>query len=193
MEELQIDLLEGRTRPQVEYTFRYPKTPGGRSPFDRFWRQTARGLQRQAWREPGRFPTVLASEWQETRRDARFCSGFLDISRKIGHGDWSLWRVSATFSLQSTGPQPLRGLLGNDWQKTLQPIVLQRLEEGKGENTFFRGWQRRACTLLRDGRFYLTDEGLCLWFPQETLGPKNAGLPTVLLPYDSLDILRRLC
>lgn len=194
MEELQIALLEGRVGRQVEYAFRYPQTGGGRSPFDRFWRQTVRTLQRQALRESGRFPTTLSCEWQETRRDARFCSGFLDISRKLGHGDWSLWRVSATFSLQSTGPLALRQLLGSDWQKALQPLVLQKLDAAAaGETPFFRGWRRRACTLLREGRFYLTGEGLCLWFPQETLGPKNAGLPTVLLPYDSLDILNRLC
>ena len=194
MEELQIALLEGRVGRQVEYAFRYPRTAGGKSPFDRFWRQTVRNLQRQAQREPGRFPTALACEWQETRRDGRFCSGFVDISRKLGYGDWSLWRVSATFSPQSTGPLTLRQLLGNDWQKALQPCVLQKLEgAAAGETPFFRGWQRRAAALLREGRFYLTGEGLCLWFPQETLGPKNAGLPAILLPYDSLDILRRLC
>ena len=114
MEELQIALLEGRIGRQVEYAFRYPQTAGGKSPFDRFWRQTACKLQRQAQREPGRFPTVLACEWQESRRDSRFCSGFLDISRKLGHSDWTLWRVSATFSLQSTGPLALRQLLEHD-------------------------------------------------------------------------------
>ena len=194
MEELQIALLEGSVGRQVEYTFRYPQTAGGKSPFDRFWRQTARNLQRQAQREPGRFPTTLACEWQETRRDGPFCSGFLDISRRIGHSDWSLWRVSATFSPQSTGPLHLRQLLGSDWQRALQPHILLRLEAvAAGESPFFRGWQRRVAVLLRQERWYLTGEGLCLWFPQETLGPKNAGLPTVLLPYDSLDILNRLC
>ena len=39
-------------------------------------------------------------------------------------------------------------------------------------------------------RIYLTGEGLCVWFPQEALGPKNAGLPTVLLPYVCLKNLR---
>ena len=194
MEELQMALLEGCVGRKVEYAFRYPQTAGGKSPFDRFWRQTAYSLQKQAQREPGRFPTALACEWQETRPNGRFCSGFVDISRKLGYGDWSLWRVSATFSPQSAAPLTLRQLLGHDWQKALQPHILQKLEAAAaGETPFFRGWQRRAVALLREGRFYLSGEGLCLWFPQETLGPKNAGLPTVILPYDSLDILGRLC
>ncbi len=194
MEELQIQVLEGRIGRQVEYAFRFPQTAAGRSPFDRYWRQTAHRLQRQAGREPGRFPTALSSEWQETRRDSRFCSGFVDIHRRIGHGDWSLWRVSATFSPQSPAPLPLQTLLGRDWQKPLQPLLLQRLETvAAGETPFFRGWQRRVTALLGRGNYYLTAEGLCLWFPQESLGPKNAGLPTVLLPYDTLDILKPLC
>ncbi len=193
MEELQIKLLEGRTGRQVEYAFRYPQTAAGRSPFDRFWRQTALSLRRQAGQEPGRFPTRLTGEWQETRRDERFCSGFLELSRRVGHGDWSLWRVSATFSPQSPAPVPLNRLLGRDWKMPLQPLVLQKLEDvAAGETPFFRDWRRRAIPLLGQGRYYLTPEGLCLWFPQEALAPKNAGLPTVILPYDTLDILNRL-
>ncbi len=193
MEDLRIAVLEGRRGRQVEYAFRYPQTASGRTPFDRFWRQTAVGLQRQTGREPGQFPTVLASEWQETRRDDRFCSGFLDISRRIGHSDWSLWRVSATFSRTGTDPLPLGRLLGRNWPARLRIPVLERLAAAEGETPFFRGWQRRAEALLGGGRYYLTGEGLCIWFPQETLGPKNAGLPTVLLLYNALDILRPLC
>ena len=37
----------------------------------------------------------------------------------------------------------------------------------------------------------LTEEGLALWFPQESLAPRNAGLPTVLLPYAALEGLLR--
>ncbi len=194
MEELQVRVLEGRAGAQVVYAFRYPATLSGRSPFDRYWRGVARQLARQTGREAGRFPTIFSGEWQETRRDERFCSGFVDISRRVGHNDWSLWRVSATFSARSAAPVPLSRLLGRDWQRALQPIVLQRLEElSAGETPFFSTWRRQAAGLLARGRYYLTPEGLCLWLPQETLAPKNAGLPTVLLPYDTLDILERLC
>ena len=44
---------------------------------------------------------------------------------------------------------------------------------------------------LRSGGYYLTEEGLALWFPQESLAPRNAGLPTVLLPYAALEGLLR--
>ena len=82
-------------------------------------------------------------------------------------------------------------LLGSNWKIALQPLILQQLEPiAEGESTFFRGWRRRAAAFLDGRRFYLTDQGACIWFPQEALGPRNAGLPTVLLPYDCLEKLR---
>ena len=190
MEDLLLRRPEGRWGAQVTYDLHYPATAAGNTPFDRWWRQQAEAVRRTAARERGHFPTRYAAEWQETRRDGRFCSGFLDVSRCIGHGDWTLWRISATFTKKSPHPLTLRQLLSCDWQTALQPMIFRKLEGlSMGETPFFRNWRRRC----RPGGYYLTPEGLCLWFPQEQLGPKNAGLPTILLPYDSLDILRRLC
>ena len=190
MEDLLLRRLEGRWGTRVTYELHYPATAAGNTPFDRWWRQQAEAVRRTAARERGHFPTRYAAEWQETRRDGRFCSGFLDVSRCIGHGDWTLWRISATFTKESPHPLTLRQLLSCDWQTALQPMIFRKLEGlSMGETPFFRNWRRRC----RPRGYYLTPEGLCLWFPQEQLGPKNAGLPTILLPYDSLDILRRLC
>lgn len=191
MEELQIRLLEGQGARGVTFAFRYPSTVQGNTPFDRWWLQRIRQLRQWALRTPRGHPTAYFSEWQETRRDGRFCSGFLDVSRRVGHGDWSLWRISATFGPTGGRPILMSALLGHDWKTTLQSPLLQRLQSvSQGETIFFRGWQRRACAFLDGGRYYLTDQGLCVWFPQESLAPKNAGLPTVLLPYDSLENLR---
>lgn len=191
MKELHIRVLEGRWGSQVEYALRYPSTDTGGTPFDRYWRQRMEAVRRHAARETGRFPTRYSAEWQETRRDKRFCSGFIDISRRVGHGDWTLWRSSATFGPVGSRPLTMNSLLGQNWRKALQPLILQRLEgAAEGEVPFFRGWQRRAGAFLDAGRFYLTGEGLCIWFPQESLAPKNAGLPTVILPYEESPLLQ---
>lgn len=194
MKELQIRLTEGRGRPQVEYALRYPATEGGNTPFDRYWQRQIYMLRRQVRQERGHFSTRYTSEWQLTRQDVRFCSGFLEIYRKIGHSHWSMWRIAGTFGPQNSSPITLNALLGMNWKRPLQPLILQRLESvSQGETPFFFDWKQRAVSALSGQRYYLTGEGLCLWFPQDLLAPKNAGLPTVLLPYDSLDILRRLC
>ena len=183
MEELEIKLLEGQWGSQVQYALRYPATPGGGTAFDRYWQRNVQLLRRQCGREQGNYPTRYASEWQETRRDSRLQSGFLDISRCIGYGDWTLWRLSATFSRGGNRQLLLTDLLGRSWRQLLWPAAVQRMEQAQGETSFFAGWQRRMAAAMDARRFYLTGEGLCLWFPQQVLGPKNAGLPTVLLPY----------
>lgn len=194
MKELQVRLVEGQGRQQVEYALHYPATDGGNTPFDRYWKGQIQQLRYQISRDTGRFPTRYTSEWQLTRQDLRFCSGFLEVYRSVGHSDWSMWRIAGTFTLKSDRPLPLHALLGMNWKQALQPLILQQLTTiAEGETPFFSGWQRRAVRYLSDQRYYLTGEGLCLWFPQELLASKNAGLPTVILPYDRLDILHHLC
>lgn len=194
MKELQVRLVEGQGRQQVEYALHYPATDGGNTPFDRYWKGQIQQLRYQISRDTGRFPTRYTSEWQLTRQDLRFCSGFLEVYRSVGNSDWSMWRIAGTFTLKSDRPLPLHALLGMNWKQALQPLILQQLTTiAEGETPFFSGWQRRAVRYLSDQRYYLTGEGLCLWFPQELLASKNAGLPTVILPYDRLDILHHLC
>lgn len=190
MEELEIRLLEGQWRGQVQYELRYPATPGGGTAFDRYWQRSAALVRRQCSREMGRFPTRYASEWQETRRDGRLQSGFLDISRCIGHGDWTMWRLSATFSHGGNRQLLMHDLLGGRWKQLLWPQALERMEAMQKETPFFVGWQRRMAAAMDGRKFYLTEQGLCLWFPQQVLGPKNVGLPTVLLPYDQVPELK---
>ena len=110
MNELNIRQVEGRGRQQVEYALRYPATDGGNTPFDRYWQGQIQQLRYQLARDAGRFPTRYTSEWQLTRQDIRFCSGFLEVYRKVGHSDWSMWRIAGTFAPKSERPLPLFAL-----------------------------------------------------------------------------------
>ena len=190
MEELEIKLLEGQWGKQVQYALRYPATLGGGTAFDRCWQRNIELVRRQCGREQGRFPTRYASEWQETRRDSRLQSGFLEISRCIGYGDWTLWRVSATFSYGGNRQLLLYDLLGRGWKQVLWPLAVRQMAQAQEETLLFANWQRRMAAAMDARRFYLTDTGLCLWFPQQVLGPKNAGLPTVHIPYDQVQGLQ---
>ena len=78
-------------------------------------------------------------------------------------------------------------------QQQLRPLLEQRLADlaRQAETPFFRAPALRLPAALRSGGYYLTEEGLALWFPQESLAPRNAGLPTVLVPYGALEGLLR--
>lgn len=194
MKELHIRSSKGKGRGQVTYELHWPTTEMGNTPFDRYWRGQIQQVYRQLTVDPGYIATHYTAEWQLTRQDLRFCSGFLEIYRKVGHSDWSMRRIGGTFSSKSRSALPLQTLVGTNWKKALQPLIFQEMEKLlEAETPFFSDWKWFAAHGLSEYRYYLTGEGLCLWFPQELLGPKNAGLPTVILPYDCLDILGRLC
>lgn len=190
-EKLEIGLLSGQVG-MTEYVLHYPKTAGNMA-FNRWWLQSVEQLRRRCIRAAGAQPAAYSAEWQETLQCPRAISGFLDISRKSGYADWRLWRISATFLTGSMQPAPLNALFLPGRQRRLAPMLEAAVAQlsMQGETPYFRGAEKKALLALHSGGYYLTGEGLALWFPQETLAPRNAGLPTVLLPYEALDGMLR--
>ena len=115
------------------------------------------------------------------------------MSRRTGFADWRLLRISATFLAGEPRPAPLSALFLPGRQQQLRPLLEQKLADlaRQTETPFYRCPAQGLPAALRSGGYYLTEEGLALWFPQESLAPRNAGLPTVLLPYAALEGLLR--
>lgn len=185
-EKIETGLLSGRAG-MTEYALHYPKT-GSNAQFDRWWLHEVEQLRRKCIQMAGAQSAFYAAEWQETLQSPKALSGFLDISCKRGYANWQMWRVSATFLAEMTRPAPLGALFFPGRQRQLAPMLEAAVEQlaKQTETPFFRGAAQKALLLLSSGGYYLTGEGLALWFPQETLAPRNAGLPTVLLPYEML-------
>ncbi len=190
--EIAAGVLSGRAG-MTEYALRYPTTQGRAAAFDRWWRKTAEALRRRCIRESGQLSVRWTAEWQETLQSPRAVSGFLDVGRRAGFADWRLLRISATFLAGEPRPAPLSALFLPGRQQQLRPLLEQRLADlaRQAETPFFRAPALRLPAALRSGGYYLTEEGLALWFPQESLAPRNAGLPTVLVPYGALEGLLR--
>ena len=190
--EITTGVLSGRAG-MTEYALRYPMTQGGAVAFDRWWLKTAETLRRRCIREGGQLPARWAAEWQETLQNSWAVSGFLDVSRRTGFADWKLLRISATFLTGAPHPAPLSALFLPGRQQQLRPLLEQKLADltRQTETLFYRAPALRLPAALRSGGYYLTEEGLALWFPQESLAPRNAGLPTVLLSYAALKGLLR--
>lgn len=190
--EITTGVLSGRAG-MTEYALRYPVAHEGAAAFDRWWLKQAEALRRRCIREGGQLPTHWAAEWQETLQSPRAVSGFLDVSRRTGFADWRLLRISATFLAGEPRPAPLSALFLPGRQQQLRPLLEQKLADlaRQTETPFYRCPAQGLPAALRSGGYYLTEEGLALWFPQESLAPRNAGLPTVLLPYAALEGLLR--
>lgn len=156
--------------------------------FNAFWRGRLRRLRQRAAAADTAFPMRMTADWQETRLDGQTVSGFLEIALCTGYADWRLERISATFLRGRRGNIPLGALLTVEGRRRLPPLTSEKVEQlsRQGETPFFPPRMRREETVLRPYRYYLTGEGLAIWFPQESIAPRTAGLPTVFFPFDEL-------
>ena len=161
--------------------------------FNAFWQSGVRGLRRRAaaYREP--FPARLTADWQETRLDAMAVSGFLDVAICVGYADWRLERIAGTFLRGRRGRTPLGALLTAEGRRRLHPLISEKVQqlEKRGEAPIFPSRLRKDEVVLHPHRYYLTDEGLAVWFPQESIAPRTAGLPTVFFSFDEIRGLLR--
>ncbi len=190
MGEPHIRVLEGG-RDGLEYRLSYPQTgvPG----VDRFWREHMTALRAQLLRERLSLPLRVRGEWQETRRDAAVFSGFTDVYRTVGYADERMERLSATFFPGGRRPAALGELFLPGGARRLMPILREKVQElaGTGESFFAPAFLSRPMMFVRPQRFYLTGEGLAIWFPQEHVAPRACGIPTLFFPYDEIkDVLR---
>ncbi len=96
----------------------------------------------------------------------------------------SLGRTGTVWDLRDGRPLALKELLGGFSRTSL----LSRLEEqiaarlSTGESLYYEEYPRRLSRFFRPDRFYLTPEGVVLYFPLQSLAPRAEGLPTFFLP-----------
>ena len=71
------------------------------------------------------------------------------------------------------------------WKKQLLQHAAQQIQdlEAQGIARYHDGWQHLLSRAFRPQDFYLTDEGLCFFFPLGSIAPEVEGLPTFCLPY----------
>ncbi|MBQ7492238.1 MAG: DUF3298 domain-containing protein [Clostridia bacterium] len=161
--------------------------------FNAFWQGRIRRLRQRTAAANSRFPLRVTADWQETRLDELAVSGFLEIAVCTGYADWRLERISGTFLQGRRGIVPLGALLTVEGRRRLPPLTSEKVEQlsEQGETPFFPPRMRKEEAILQPYCYYLTGEGLAVWFPQESIAPRPAGLPTVFFSFDEIRGLLR--
>lgn len=72
------------------------------------------------------------------------------------------------------------------WRKRLLDLTTQQIEEqiARQLTRYHENWHRQLHRAFHPHHFYLTEYGLCLFFPPESIAPSTAEIPTFCLPYD---------
>lgn len=72
------------------------------------------------------------------------------------------------------------------WRKRLLEMASAQIEdwEAQGIARYHDNWRQEIHRAFHPHRFYLTEEGLCFFFPLDSIAPAIEGIPTFCLPYD---------
>ena len=101
--------------------------------------------------------------------------------RRIGcQGD--TWDLQRGFLLSLADCFPPRA----SWRRRLPELAAEQIEDRVRQGTLrcHDGWRREVSRAFHAHRFYLTEEGLCIFFPPEALAPASEGIVTCCVPYD---------
>ena len=77
--------------------------------------------------------------------------------------------------------------LHTPWRKQLLELACDQIHdwESKGIARYHDDWQWKIHRTFHPHNFYLTEEGLCFFFPFASIAPPPEGIPTFCMPYNA--------
>ena len=121
-----------------------------------------------------------------TYEEGGLSSLYLDVTERRGGARPLTVRTADTWERKSGTPLPLSHFLPTSphWRRLaveeVQHQALDRLQGG--ESLFYEDVEERAARHFSPRRFYLTQEGLLLFYPMWSLGSPAEGIPEFYLP-----------
>lgn len=124
--------------------------------------------------------------YQVTYQDSRFLSLYTQSCETAPQQKLTL-RRGDTWDLIHGYPVPLSDFFPDrsGWKRQLLALVeneIQRQEQA-GISRYHEGWRKALRRHFNTQNYYLTHEGLVLFFPMYALAPAVEGIPAFLFPY----------
>ena len=134
------------------------------------------------------FHVLAELDYQVTWNQNGLWSLYTQSREILGTGTPFLRRWGDTWDLTSGFPLPLSACCPRTypWRKQLLAELTRtvRSQEAAGASRFYENWHRALRQHLNPRNFYLTEQGLALFYPMQTIAPSLAGLPVFRIPYD---------
>jgi len=113
---------------------------------------------------------------------------FFDRYEYTGGAHGNNEQYSDTWNLQSGVQMKLSRLFANQNYKTyiIRMINLQIAEQiANGTNQYFENYSELVTQYFNEDSFYLTPQGVAIYFQQYEIAPYSSGIPTFLIPYSN--------
>jgi len=185
--------------PVLDYTVRWPRLPDDSRAMRRINRyyRALTGRWQARWEKilypracaetPDR-PWSAVLDYQITCQRDNLLSVRMDAREDAGTSRPLLACHSCTWDLESGTPRPLRSFFPphTRWRAQVLEELHRKAEKNVASGVFlyFEDWPRRLRVWFDPDHFYLTDEGIALFYPLYTLAPYLEGIPVLLLDRD---------
>lgn len=156
----------------------------------------ARKQHRLLFPNGGFAPLRIATSVQIMLNTEKIVSVFKDTYTDLRHEGSGLSRISRTFDMRSGRQITLRQVFGRN--NILRQSVFEQLHEQISRQCeinpgcYFTNWESLYSNALSESSFYLTEDGLVLFFPADTIASANAGIPSFMVTYSQVIGLDRI-
>lgn len=131
-------------------------------------------------------PWEAKLDFTVTCNERGLLSLYLDAYEYTGGAHGITVRQGDAWDLCSGFPRPLASFFPprSRWRRT---VLCAMLEEGRrrvaaGDTLYFDDWERTLVTGFDPCRFYLTREGIAVFYPLYTIAPYAEGIPVFTVP-----------
>lgn len=133
--------------------------------------------------------TVFRAElrYQVTYNEGGLWSLYTQSRETLRPGQTLVHRRGDTWDLSAGYPVPLGDFFPprSPWKRQLLALAATEIErqEAAGTARYHDGWRRKLRRSFNAQNYYLTAEGLAVFFPMHAVAPAIEGIPTFILPY----------
>lgn len=131
------------------------------------------------------WPWEATLDFTVTYHEKGLLSLYMDAYEYTGGAHGNTVRCGDTWSLQNGMPRTLPSFFPpkTHWRRQCIGNLREQISQqvASGEYLYLNGWNEAAATEFDPCRFYLTGDGVTLFYPLYTLAPYVEGIPTFLV------------
>lgn len=122
-----------------------------------------------------------------------FISIFLDVYEFTGGAHGNTARQADTWSLDTGRPMRLSDFFtGPAYLSIIYGNIMEQIDAqiANGMNIYFDDYRRNVFKYFDERNFYLTPQGVAIYYPLYTIAPYSSGIVTFVIPYEAFDNLK---
>lgn len=137
--------------------------------------------------------TQILSKAILTYNNNGILSIFTDISENSGFGNITV-RFGDVWNLAKGCPVPLSSFFpkSKNYKKLLKKFIIEQVRRLKERDLgiYFDNVRKNCSKHFSQDNYYITDEGLAIYYPMYTIAPRSEGIPTFIMKWENDEVIK---